>query len=46
MIDMPPNFLRDPKMGHRIKQQKKKRVEGCFLICSTFKVGGCVGISG
>jgi len=39
--DMPPNSLRDPKVGPRVKQQQKK-IEACSLIHITSKVGGCV----
>jgi len=38
----PPNSSRDPKVGPRAKQQKKKRV-GARLTHSTSGVGGCVG---
>jgi hypothetical protein len=46
MIDVPPNSLRDPKVGHRVKRRKRKGVRACFLVHSTFGVGGCVGASG
>jgi len=42
----PPNSSRDPKVGPRVKQLKKKRVEACSLTRSTSGVGGHVGAPG
>ncbi len=42
-IDMPPNFSRNPKMGHKTKLWKKKRVGTCSLTCNISKLGGHVG---
>jgi hypothetical protein len=44
--DAPLNSSGDPKVGHRVKQRKKKRVGARSLTCSTLRVGGCVGASG
>jgi hypothetical protein len=38
--DAPPKSLGDPKVGPKMKQQKKKRVGACSLIRSTLGVGG------
>ncbi len=38
--DAPPNFLRDPKVGPKAKQWKKKKVGACFLNHSILKVEG------
>jgi len=38
--DMPPNSLRDPKVGPIVKQQQKK-VEACSLSHITSKVRRC-----
>jgi hypothetical protein len=46
MIDVPPNSLRDSKVGHRVKPWKKKGVKACSLVRSIFGVGGCVGALG
>jgi hypothetical protein len=37
--DTPPNSSRDPKVGPRAKQQKKKRVGAHSLTHNTSKVG-------
>jgi len=42
---VPPNSSRDPKVGLRVKQWKKKKVGACSLIRSTLGVGGCVKAS-
>jgi len=34
------NFLRNPKVNTKVKQQKKKKVETRSLTCSTLEVGG------
>jgi hypothetical protein len=41
-IDMPLNSSRDPKVGPRAKQMKKKSVGACSLIHSILGVGGRV----
>jgi len=41
-----PNSSKDPKVGPRTKQWKKKRVGACSLTCSILRVGGHVGVSG
>jgi hypothetical protein len=42
--DAPPNSSRDPKVGPRAKQQKKKKVWACSLTHNTSGVGRCVGV--
>jgi hypothetical protein len=44
-VHVPPNSLRDPKVGPQAKQQKKKRVGASSLTHSTSGVGGHVGAS-
>jgi hypothetical protein len=44
--DAPPNYLRNPNVGFRTKQWKKKRVRACSLICCTSKVKRCAGAPG
>jgi len=43
---MPPNSSRDPKVGPRVKQYKKKKVGACSLTLNTSRVGGCAGVLG
>jgi len=43
---MPPNSSRDPKMGPKEKQQKKKKIGACSLTHNTLRVGGHVRASG
>jgi hypothetical protein len=43
---MPPNSVRDPKVGPKMKQQKKKSVGAHSLTHNTSGVGGCVGALG
>jgi hypothetical protein len=40
---MPPNTLKDPIVGLRVKQWKKKIMRACFLIHNILRVGGRVG---
>jgi len=42
----PPNSLKDPKVGPKTKQQKKKKVEAHSLTRSTSRVGRHVGAPG
>ncbi len=35
-----PNFSKDPKLGPRTKQRKKKRIGACSLTHNTLGVGG------
>jgi len=44
--DAPPNSSRDPKVGLKMKQQKKNRIGARFLIRNTSRVGRCVGTPG
>ncbi len=44
-IDTPPNCSRDRKVGSRMKQQKKKKVEACSLTHNTLGLGGHAGAS-
>ncbi len=44
--DAPPNSSRDPKVGPKAKQRKKKRVGACSLTCNTLGVGGRAGALG
>jgi len=46
MGDMPPNSSKDPKVGPKMKQQKKKRIGAHSLTRSTLGVGGRVGALG
>jgi hypothetical protein len=46
IFDMPPNSSRDPKVGPKVKQRKKKRVGACSLTHNTLGVRGHVGASG
>jgi hypothetical protein len=46
LIDMPPNFVGDPKVGPKMIQRKKNRVGACSLICNTLRVKWCVGALG
>jgi hypothetical protein len=39
MCDMPPNSLRDPQVGPRVKQQQNKKIETHSLTCIIFGVG-------
>jgi len=39
LVDAPPNSSRDPKVGPRVKQRKKKRVGAHFLTPNTSGVG-------
>jgi hypothetical protein len=39
----PPNSSRDPKVGPKTKQHKKKKVEARSLTHITSGVGGCAG---
>jgi len=41
-IDAPPNSSKDPRMGPKEKQQKKKRVGACSLTHNISRVGGHV----
>jgi hypothetical protein len=41
--DAVPNSLRDPKVGSKVKQQKKKKDKARFLPCNIYMVGGCNG---
>jgi len=43
--DAPPNSLRDPKVGSKMKQQKKKKVKARSLPCNIYRVGGRNGAS-
>jgi hypothetical protein len=43
---VPPNSLKDPKVGPRAKQRKKKKVGAHSLTHSTFGVGRHVGALG
>jgi len=43
---MPPNSSRDPKVGRRMKQQKKNKVGAHSLTCSILGVGECAGALG
>jgi hypothetical protein len=43
--DMPPNSSKDPKVGPRIKQWKKKKIGARSLTRSTSRIGGCVGVA-
>jgi hypothetical protein len=43
--DMPPNSLRDPKVGSRAKQRNKKKVGARSLTRNTSRLGRCVGAS-
>jgi hypothetical protein len=45
-VDTPLNSSRDPKVGPRAKQQKKKKVGACFLIHSISGVRGFAGALG
>jgi hypothetical protein len=38
--NVPPNTSRDPKVGPKVKQRKKKRVGALSLIRNTLGVGG------
>jgi hypothetical protein len=40
VFDTPPNSLRDPNVGPKVKHRKKKRIGACFLAHSTSRVGG------
>jgi hypothetical protein len=44
--DMPPNSSKDPKVGPRVKQWKKKRVKARSLTRNILGVGGCDGALG
>ncbi len=44
--DVFPNSLKDPKVGPRAKQWKKKRVGARSLTYKTARVGGRVGVPG
>jgi hypothetical protein len=44
--DAPPNFLRNPNVGPKAKQWKKKKVGPRFLTHNTSGVGGHVGALG
>jgi NAD(P)H-dependent flavin oxidoreductase YrpB (nitropropane dioxygenase family) len=44
--DMPPNSLKVPNVGLKLKQRKKKRVGARSLIHNTLGVGGHVGALG
>jgi hypothetical protein len=37
--DAPSNSLRDPNVGPKMKQWKKKGVGAHSLVCNTFRVG-------
>jgi hypothetical protein len=39
--DVPPNSLRNPNVGPRVKQQKQKKIKACSLVRNTSRVGGC-----
>jgi hypothetical protein len=39
-FDVPPNFLKDPNVGPKVKQRKKKIIEACSLTCNTLGVEG------
>jgi hypothetical protein len=39
--DVPPNSLGDPKVGPRMKQQKKKKIGARSLTRNISKVRGC-----
>jgi hypothetical protein len=41
-FDAPLNFLKDPKVGPKMKQQKKKKIKVRSLVCDTYKVQGHV----
>jgi hypothetical protein len=43
---MPPNSSRDPKVGPKMKQWKKKWVDANSLTQSTLRIGGYVGALG
>jgi hypothetical protein len=43
-IYTPPNSFRDPNVGPRMKQQKKKKVKACSIIESTCGIGGHAGV--
>jgi hypothetical protein len=45
-IDAPPNSSRDPKVGLRMKQRKKKKLEAHFLIHNISGVKRRVGALG
>jgi hypothetical protein len=40
LVDMPPNSLKNPSVGPRAKQRKKKKVGAHSLTCSTSGIGG------
>jgi len=44
--DAPPNFLRNPNVGLKTKQWKKRKVGPRFLTHNTSRVGGYVGAPG
>jgi len=39
-IDAPPNSLKDPNVGHGVKQWKKKKIKAHSLTCNILKEGG------
>jgi hypothetical protein len=41
--NVPPNSSKDLKVGPKVKQRNKKRVEAHFLTHNTSGVGGCGG---
>jgi hypothetical protein len=43
--DASPNSLRDPNVGFKTKQQRKKKVETHSLIRNILKVKGHLGVS-
>jgi hypothetical protein len=45
-LDLPPNSLRDPNVGPKVKKWKNKRVGARSLTCSTSGIGGHVGAPG
>jgi hypothetical protein len=46
IYDVPPNSLRNPNVGLRTKQYKKKIIGACSLICNILGVGGHAAIPG
>jgi hypothetical protein len=46
MCDTSPNSLRNPNVGPKVKQWKKKRIETCFLTYNISKIGRHVEILG
>ncbi len=43
IYDVPPNSSRDPKVGPKMKEWKKKKIGARSLTHNTSGVGGCDG---